>query len=150
MSLRIEKKVPPILPQNGEEGIEDPGQPGDDWSSRIVKLIPAEALGLYGTAVGLVASLAAVEQKMALWLITVACVAIIVMIRVRATRDPAAGRGPQMVAIAISLISFLLWLAALAATGSTVSPFAGIPHIGIAPLAALLWGTLVPYFYQGD
>ncbi len=150
MSLRIQRNIPPSGPVGNEEGIQDPGQEGDDWSARIVKLIPAEALGLYGSAIGLTASFAAADQKPALWLITAVCVAIIVMIRLRGTKDPVAGRGPQIKAIAISLISFLLWLAALAATGSSISPFSGIPHIAIAPLAALLWGTAVPYFYQGD
>ena len=144
MSLRIERT---IKPATGEEGIE---QPGDDWSSRIVKLIPAEALGLYGTAIGLIAALSEVEQRIGIWLVSAVCILIIVMLRLRATRDPASGRGPQMQAIAISVISFVIWLAALAATGASISPFAGLPYLGIAPLLALLWGTVVPYFYQGD
>ena len=150
MSLRIERKIPPIRPINGEEGIEEPGQEGDDWSARIVKLIPAEALGLYGSAVGLIASFSEGEKQAALWLVAAVCVLIIVVIRMRATQDKAAGRGPQIKAISIALVSFIIWLAALAATGAQISPFVGLPHIAIAPLAALLWGTVVPYFYQGD
>ncbi|MBO9575337.1 MAG: hypothetical protein J7494_06355 [Sphingobium sp.] len=150
MSLRVERRIPPTRPMNGEEGIEDPGQEGDDWSARIVKLIPAEALGLYGSAVGLIASFAEGEKQAALWLVTAVCALIVVMVRLRATQDKTTGRGPQIKAIGIALISFVIWLAALAATGAQISPFTSIPHIAIAPLAALLWGTVVPYFYQGD
>jgi hypothetical protein len=144
MSLRIART---IKPTSGEEGIE---QPGDDWSSRIVKLIPAEALGLYGTAIGLIASLSDVERLIGIWLVSAVCLLLIIIVRIRATRDRATGRGPQIKAIAVSLVSFTLWLAALAATGVSISPFAGLPYLGITPLLALLWGTTVPYFYRGD
>jgi hypothetical protein len=133
------------------EGLETPGtSDADGWASRIAKLIPAEALGLYGTAVGMVGTSTALNPKVAMSIVTLACCVVTIMVRLQATRDPAEGRGPQIAAVAIALISFLVWVAALGATGEAVSPFSGLPGVAYAPLIALLWGTLVPYFYKGE
>jgi hypothetical protein len=142
MSLRIRKR-------SQLEGLEVPGEEADGWASRVAKLIPGEALGLYGTAAGLIDT-NRMDPKIALGMVTVACCIITVMIRIALTRDPAAGRGPQIAAVAISLLSFLLWVAALGASGQGMSPFSDVPGVNYAPLAALLWGTLVPYFYKGE
>jgi hypothetical protein len=142
VSLRIRKR-------SQLEGLEAPGEEADGWASRIAKLIPGEALGLYGTAAGLIDT-NRMNPQVALGMVTLACCVITVMVRLAATRDPAAGRGPQIAAVVISLISFLLWVAALGASGQGMSPFGDAPGVPYAPLAALLWGTLVPYFYKGE
>lgn len=139
MSLRINK--PSIL-----ESVPGGGGSPDDWGSRIAKLIPAEALGLYGTAVGLVTTPDATARTTALWIIIAVCLAITIIIRYRATLDPTTKK-PQTVAIAISVISFLLWLTALGAPASPIVLPAALAFAG--PLAALLWGTFVPYIYKG-
>ncbi len=145
MSLRI-------IPQTDEEGVA--GQDGDEWSTRIAKLIPAEALGLYGSAVALVPDTP--YRLAALWVVATICGGLTIVVRYRATRDPRTG-APQVAAIVIALISFLIWLAALGGTASTaagsllVSPIilpTGLEFAG--SLVALLWGSVVPYFYTGD
>ena len=126
---------------------------GDDWGTRIAKLIPAEALGLYGTAIGLVSSMKGSRDStdpLALIVIALACCGLIVIIRYRATRHPETG-APQPVAIAVALISFAIWLWALGASERGISPIPSDPdRPWPAPLVALLWGTFVPYFYKGD
>jgi peptidoglycan/LPS O-acetylase OafA/YrhL len=132
--------------------LEQVAEPGDDWGTRIAKLIPAEALGLYGTAVGLVSSMKTGDKTdpLALVVIALACALLIVIIRYRATRDPETG-APQPIAIAVALISFAIWLWALGATETGISPLPSDPaRPWPAPLAALLWGAFVPYFYKGD
>lgn len=142
MSLRI-------IAKTNDEGVA--GSAGDEWSTRIAKLIPAEALGLYGSAVALVPDTP--YRTAALWVIVAVCVALTAIVRYRATRDPLTGK-PQITAIGIALVSFLIWLAALGGTASgamTVSPIVLPAGLGFAgSLAALLWGTMVPYFYEGD
>ncbi len=145
MSLRI---TAPSL--NEASGTQD----SDEWSTRIAKLIPAEALGLYGSAVALVPDTP--YRATALWVIVAVCLGLTALIRYRATLDPRTGR-PQLAAIAIALISFLIWLTALggassaAADPTLVSPIVLPDGLGFAgSLAALLWGTIVPYFYTGD
>ncbi len=120
---------------------------GDDYGSRIAKLIPAEALGLYGSAVALVNSPNEAAERAALWVIVLVCCVLTVVIRYRATLDPATKR-PQWKAIIIALVSFLLWLTAL---GPRTSPIPVRDDFKFAgALAALLWGTMVPYFYKGE
>ena len=145
MSLRI-------IPASRDEAPSLP-QTADDWSERIVKLIPAEALGLYGTAVSLVHETP--YRIHALWVIVVICIALVVIIRSRSTSHPTTGK-PQYVAVGIAVVSFLLWLVALGTSTGTdanalpISPFqlpVGLEFVG--PLAALLWGTIVPYVYTG-
>lgn len=123
---------------------------GDDWSARLAKLIPAEALGLYGAAVALVptsaAQVAPHSRTIILWCIALVCLVFSAAIRWKATS--AGGQKPQVVGIAISLVSFLVWLMAL---GAPTSPIALPPGYGfLGGLIALVWGTIVPYFYRGD
>jgi hypothetical protein len=136
MSLRVAK--PSILESVG-------GDEGDEWGTRIAKLIPAEALGLYGSAVALIPA-ASSARVGALWVVVLVCCGLTTLLRYRATLDPAT-RKPQWAAIAISIVSFILWLVAL---GGPTSPIMLPPDLSFAgPLAALLWGTIVPYIYRG-
>jgi hypothetical protein len=133
----------PVLPEGAEE---NPPEQGDEWGTRIAKLIPAEALGLYGSAVALVPATAA-SRGAILWMIVAVCCLLTVIIRYRATRD-ATTREPQMMAVGIAVVSFIIWLAAL---GAPVSPIVLPKDLAFTgPLVALLWGTMVPYFYIGD
>jgi hypothetical protein len=136
MSLRVTR--PSILESVGGDG-------GDEWGTRIAKLIPAEALGLYGSAVALV-PVASSARVGALWVIVLVCCLLTLLIRYRATLDPTT-RTPQWPAITISIVSFLLWLVALGAPTSPIALPADLTFAG--PLAALLWGTAIPYIYKG-
>lgn len=138
MSLRIEK---PSLHETTGGGAD-----ADDWGSRIAKLIPAEALGLYGSAVAMVQTDSAAARTAALWVVAAICCVLTILVRYRATLDPTTRR-PQWTAIVISLISFLLWLTALGAPTSPIDLPDAFAFAG--PLAALLWGTMVPYIYKG-
>lgn len=137
MSLRVTK--PSILESVGG------GDEGDDWGTRIAKLIPAEALGLYGSAVALV-PIASSARGTALWIIVAVCCVLTILIRYRATLDPTTHQ-PQWPAIGIAIVSFLIWLLALGVPTSPIALPADLTFAG--PLAALLWGTMVPYLYRG-
>lgn len=120
--------------------------PPDDWGTKIGKLIPAEALGLYGSAAALVPATSK-QHDMALWTVVAVACLILVIIRYRSARDPITKR-VQIGAILISLVSFFLWLLAI---GKPTSPFGLSQDLAfVGPLAALLWGTAVPYVYNGQ
>ena len=133
----------PVLPEGDEES---PAGEGDEWGTRIAKLIPAEALGLYGSAVALVPATAA-SRGAILWVIVAICCLLTIIIRYRATRD-ATTREPQILAIGIAVVSFVIWLTALGAPVSPIMLPKDLAFVG--PLAALLWGTMVPYLYTGQ
>lgn len=145
----------PLPRRGGREGVDDPAAApattadGDDWGTRIAKLIPAEALGLYGSAVALVPKPAEGDppNRMALGIIVLAACVLLWVIRWRATKDPVTGK-PQMAAILISLVSFLIWLFAIGWPSSPIYPPKGSEYV--AALVAMLWGTMVPYFYRGQ
>ena len=138
MTFRIIRRsdVPEI-----ESAAKAPPAP-DSWSDRIVKLIPAEALGLYGAGQAIIPD----GGKYGMYFLTVACIAATVIFRFNATR----GRGhkPQTTAIAISVISFLLWLLAIS---NAIGPFelpTGSEYW--SGLLALTWGVILPGLYKGD
>jgi hypothetical protein len=128
------------------EGPEGTTNPGDDWGTRIAKLIPAEALGLYGSAVAMVPT-GARARPAALWLIIAVSCVLLLLIRYRSARDPQTSK-VQVAAIVISLVSFFVWLLAL---GKPTAPFGFEPELAfLGPLIAFLWGTMVPYFYRAE
>lgn len=157
MSLRIRRAGGPGAAPEGQE----PGNAilvgapraadgdGDGWAARLAKLIPAEALGLYGVASSQVPAAGtefdAQARAVTLWIVVLICLGFSAVIRLRATAD---GGGPQWAAVAISVVSFLVWLVALGPPGSPVQLPAGFTFAG--PLAAIIWATLVSYFYRGD
>ena len=65
----------------------------------------------------------------------------------RATLDPATNK-PAWTAIGIALVSFILWVWALGPPNSPIPVVPDLPTAG--PLAALLWGTVLPYIYKGE
>jgi hypothetical protein len=124
------------------------GATADGWATRLAKLIPAEALGVYGAAIGLLPNMddKVVARLIILIVITLACLAILIAVRVKSTAQNA--DGPQPIGIIISCIAFLIWIAAL---GPTSSPFPIPKDFGfIVSLIGMLYVALVGVFYRGD
>lgn len=141
MSLRV--NGPPLSP-----GDNPPPQDTntDGWASRLAKLIPAEALGTYAATVALIpASVTGTIKLVCLIVIAVACIAILVVVRVKSTSK--GGVKPQVLAIVISAISFVIWTA-------TLGPISPIPLpesvAWIPTIVAVLWVAAVGVFYRGD
>jgi hypothetical protein len=148
MSLRIHG--PPVGPQLEAAPGAPPAPAADGWATRLAKLVPAEALGVYGAAAGVVPAVSNefTEGSRLLYLQVIAavCLAFCAAIRLKATQ--AQGGKPQIAAVAISLVSFAIWLAALGPAGS---PFPLPKAMVAAPaVAAVLWAGIVSYFYRGD
>lgn len=116
----------------------------DNWEERVVKLIPAEAMTLYGTGYVLLQNGNEFSQSLASALL-VACILITGMIRFRATKDPQTGR-PQWMAILIVIVSFVLW--ALSVTPGLYQTPEGLDQI--LPLLTLAWVALAPSLYTGS
>ena len=142
MSLRIRRKEPEDARREAEGGSTSGGE-------KIVKLIPAEALGLYGagtTIIGPATNGTGVDQ-LGLSILAAACFVLIIIVRIALTKEKP-GDKPQWVGIGIAMVSFLLWLLALGGD-------AGFSHVWgsrewMGALLALIWGTFVPVLYKGD
>jgi hypothetical protein len=116
-------------------------EPADTWAARLAKLIPGEGLALYGAGTTIVPD----NQPRGLWVLAAGCAVLIIIVRLKATKG--GQQGPQLLSIAIALVSFLLWLVALQPPNGPVD--LGV-RSWIPALAALLWATIVPAVYTGD
>ena len=143
MSLRVHG-----LPLGQNRETASNGATADGWATRLAKLIPAEALGVYGAALGLLPGLEdnTTVRLVLLIIISVACLAILIAVRIKSTAQNA--DGPQPLGIAISCVAFLIWTATL---GPTSSPFPIPKDFGfVVSLIGMLYVALVGVFYRGD
>jgi hypothetical protein len=108
--------------------------PVDPWLARLVKLVPAEIVAVY-----LAGRPLAQERYAGLW--PVACLVLAIVVRAFGTSDR---RGPQWLSVAVSAVSFVLWVYA---TGGHFLTIVVDPNL--AALAVLVWTTLVPVFWRG-
>jgi|SRR5579859_1036976 len=145
MTLRVHAPPPPPA----LAGLETEASQGDGWATRLAKLVPAEALGLYGAATSVIpvatAAFPAASRTIALYILAAVCLLFSAAIRWNATF--ANGR-PQYPAMAIAVISFVIWLAALGPPNSPLELPVGYRFV--APLCAIVWASVVSYFYKGD
>lgn len=144
MSLRIRAAASPSELEGAQ-----PADNADGWATRLAKLMPAEALGLYGAASSLIPAVSldvtASARNVVLWILALVCLVFSAAIRLRATEQ---GGKPQVTAVAIASISFVIWLTALGPPNSPVQLPNGYAFIG--PLIAVVWATIISYFYRGD
>jgi hypothetical protein len=113
---------------------ESPG-PIDTWLSRLVKLMPAEIVAVY-----LAGRPLAQERYAGYW--PVVCLVLTVIVRAWGTSDR---RGPQWISVAVSAVSFVVWVYATGGHFLTT-----MVDVNLAGLAVLVWTTLVPLFWRGD
>lgn len=142
MSLRVHG-----MPLGGGEPPPVPTAP-DGWATRLAKLIPAEALGLYGAATGILPPMPdnTTLRLVFLIIIAVACLAMSIVIRYKSTS--LATGSPQIWAIVISSVSFVIWLMSL---GIPNSPIPIPQELAFIPtIIAVLWTTAIGVFYRGD
>jgi len=112
-----------------------PAGPADPWLARLVKLVPAEIVAVY------LAGRPLAQQRYAgTW--PVACLVLVVIVRAWGTRDR---RGPQWVSVAISAVSFVLWVCAMGGRFLTYNV-----DVNLAALGVLVWTTLVPVLWRGE
>ena len=116
MSLRIHSKKSVDAQRQAGDQASKPTSNGQ----KIVNLIPAEALGLYGTGTAIITKTAIdsdgneivfVEHSDKL-ILAGACFILIILVRVILTKESPDDK-PQLIAIGIAMVSFLLWLLVL-------------------------------------
>jgi hypothetical protein len=106
------------------------------WLDRVLKLIPSEVTAIYLAGRGY----AKVEIP-TIW--PVICLLLVFVIRYFGTQPEGGGR-PQLGAILISGIAFVIWVYAMG------GQFLSFP-VGqdLASLAVLVFGAVAPIFYKG-
>lgn len=110
---------------------------GDEWLTRLVKLVPAEVISVY------LAGIELAKTWPGIW--TLVCLLLVILVRTVGTRQ--SNKPIQWIAVSVAAISFVIWVYA---TGGHLLSWTLPPDSGIASLAVLLWTFLVPFFYKGD
>ncbi len=112
------------------------------YMERLVKLIPAEIIGLYLVGQGIIPP----AEKVALVVWSIICLGLVVLVRAKATGDRANSISPQWSAVAVSTISFVIWVYNM--PGPFQAFNLAVPFVG--SLAVLVWTFIVPFLYQGS
>ncbi len=140
--LRITR--PPVVKaamRKGGPAQEKPTQI-QSYMERLVKLIPAEIIGLYLVGQGIIPP----AEKVALVVWSIICLGLVVLVRAKATGDRANSISPQWSAVAVSTISFVIWVYNM--PGPFQAFNLAVPFVG--SLAVLVWTFIVPFLYQGS
>jgi hypothetical protein len=111
------------------------------YLDRLLKMIPAEVVSLYWVGRGFIPA----DQPIVLTIWAVVCLVGLVLLRAYGTADMAENKPTDWVHVAISSVSFVIWVYSLG------GPFAAfnlhVPYIG--SLLVLAWTFFVPIFYKG-
>lgn len=111
----------------------------DEYLSRLLKLLPSESVALFTLGAALFKDFRGQLVSLVVGLL------VLLAIRVRSTRSAMTGR-PQWMAVAVSVISYLVWIVVLG--GPVAMRITDDPRYAVLFMAA--WTTLVPTFYKGD
>src|SRR4030042_55069 len=114
--------------------------PIQSYMERLGKLIPAEGVGLYLVGQGVIPP----AEKIAIVVWSILCLGLGVLVRAKTTGDRANSISPQWGAIAVSAISFIIWVYTM--PGPFQVYHVAVPFVGA--LAVLVWTFVVPFLYQ--
>lgn len=140
--LRISR--PPLVKAAIRKGgiAQEKPTPIQSYMERLVKLIPAEVVGLYLVGQGMIPQ----NEKVAIVVWSIVCLGLVVLIRAKATGDRVNNLSPQWIAVLVSTISFVIWVYNM--PGPFQVYHVAIPYVG--SLAVLVWTFIVPFLYQGS
>ena len=117
------------------------GEQFKGYLERLVKMIPAEVVGLYLIGSGFIPE----GERVGLLVWSIVCLIAVVVVRAYGTADPEKNQTPQWSLVFISSGAFVIWLYSLG------GPFKlydlHVPYIG--SLLVLAWTFFVPIVYKG-
>lgn len=113
------------------------------YLDRLMRMIPAEVVGLYLVGAGMIDVKAALS--LAVW--TVICVIAVISVRAWGSRDPLASLkpGPDWTLVMISTGAFIIWIYNI---GGVFTAY-GVPNRPWSALLVLVWTFFIPIFYKG-
>jgi len=112
------------------------------YLERLLKMIPAEVVGLYTIGSGFIPEKQALGS--AIWLLI--CFVLVIAIRIYGTRDPTQGKPAQPIPVFVSTVAFVIWAYSLGGPFAKYNLY--IPWIG--SLGVLFWSFVVPIFVKGS
>jgi len=173
MSLRVRAPLPKGEERRGPGGA--PMPPMDDgYMSRMVKLVPAEAVGPFPFLLDSAQRLPLPQgsPRWGVYFVAWVLLLVVVVLRARATSEP--GAGAQWGGVLIAAVAFVIWVHVLGgdfgleillnkmlagagadgisrATGGALSPdTAGQVKTFVSNVTLTAWTILAPAIYRGD
>lgn len=124
-------------------GVRGPGtsEGFKEYLERLLKLIPAEVVGLYLIGNGFIPQEQAVGS--AVW--ASICFVLVIIVRIFGTADGPA-KPWQPIPVFVSAMAFIIWVYSMGGPFQKFNLY--VPFIG--SLAVLLWSFLIPYIYKGE
>lgn len=173
MSLRVRAPLPPGEVRRGPGGAAMPAM-DDGYMSRLVKLVPAEAVGPFPFLMDYASKLAPTDgsPRYSVYFVAWVLLLIVIVLRIRTTSEP--GHGPQWGAVLIAAVAFFIWVHVMqgdfgfelllskmtAGTGTdgisrttgAVTTATNVQDLKafVANVALMAWTTLAPVVYRGD
>jgi hypothetical protein len=146
----------------------------DGYMSRLVKLVPAEAVGPFPFLMDYASKLAPTDgsPRYSVYFVAWVLLLIVIVLRIRTTSEP--GHGPQWGAVLIAAVAFFIWVHVMqgdfgfelllskmtAGTGTdgisrttgAVTTATNVQDLKafVANVALMAWTTLAPVVYRGD
>lgn len=173
MSLRVRGPVAPGEIRRGPGGAPMPAM-DDGYMSRMVKLVPAEAVGPFPFLMDYASRFAPTDgsPRWSIYFVAWVLMIIVIVLRIQTTREP--GKGPQWGAVLIAAVAFFIWVhvmkgdfgfellinkmtagtgtdgitrttGAVGSTGTT-EEFKNF----VSNVALMAWTTLAPVVYRGE
>lgn len=168
MSLRVRAPLPPgDVRRSRGEVMEDP------YMSRMVKLVPVEAVGPFPFLMQSAEALSVnAGNRYAVYFVAWVLLLIVIVVRWQATSEP--GKGAQWGAVLIAAVSFVIWVyvmkgdfgfeevlklgrgASSGPEGVTRSAFGDAAGSAeqtkafISNVSLMAWSTLAPIVYKGE
>lgn len=173
MSLRVRGPLPAGEVRRGPGGAPMPAM-DDGYMSRLVKLVPAEAIGPFPFFLDYANKFAPTDgsPRWSVYFVCIVLMLIVVVLRAQATREP--GRGVQWGAVLIAAVAFFIFVHVMGgdfgfeqvinkmasgagpdgisrtsgSTGGASDP-AEIRKF-VSNVALMAWTTLAPVVYKGE
>ena len=173
MTLRVRAPVPPGEVRRSPGGA--PMPPMDDgYMSRLVKLVPAEAIGPFPFLLESAKNVPMPDgaSRLPVYFVAWTLLLIVIVLRYKATSEP--GKGPQWGGVLIAAVAFFIWAHVMggdfgfelllnkmaAGTGPDgISRSTGVVGAAtntaefksfIANVSLMAWTTLAPVIYRGE
>lgn len=127
-----------------------------EYLDRLLKLIPAEVIGIYLVGSSMIPKVAQDQLKpgktddVRIWGIgiwAIICLVLVIITRIVTTRDTSERVSPEWRSVWISAIAFVLWVYTMGGPFAEFDFYKRFAFIG--PLSVMVWSYLIPLFYKG-
>lgn len=118
-----------------------------DYLDRLTNLIPTEVISAYLIGKGVLVSGDTAETPVSYWVgWTIFGFVLVVISRLFGTADPKENQSPQLIAVMIACVSYVVWIYSMGDVFALLNLYK--PQLGV--LIMVGWTALTPFLYKGS